>query len=133
MRELYWESQAHSNFFFSALDLAGKNDSYHQALFYVLGCCDDTRRNIKRLFDFKEDCIKPDALDEGWQTGGSLRVCRLAFNLWNGYVEPGREQMETPYELFDCSYSSYMMEGIKLRYPEYVRDLKATRPKPMER
>ena len=41
------------------------------------------------MFDFKTDCIKPDGLLEGWQTGGTVRLTRLALNLWNGYVEQG--------------------------------------------
>ena len=47
----------------------------------------DTRNHVERMFDFKERLIKPGALHEGWQTGGSARLTRLAFNLWNGYVE----------------------------------------------
>ncbi|WP_404827243.1 DUF6075 family protein, partial [Faecalibacillus intestinalis] len=30
----------------------------------------------------------------------------------------------TPYELFSCEYSSFFMESIKLRYPEYYKSRK---------
>ena len=84
------------------MEEAKKKDSYHQAFFYCVGISDMTRDNVKRLFSFQEDCINPGALHEGWQTSGSMRITRLAFNLWNGYNEKGAERMSTPYELFDC-------------------------------
>ena len=52
-----------------------------------------------------------------------MQVCHLAFNLWNGYAEEGREKLFTPEELFCCEFAPYFMEGIKARYPEYCRDL----------
>ena len=55
-----------------------KKDSYHQAFFYCVGISDMTRDNVKRLFSFREDCINPAALHEGWQTSGSMRITRLA-------------------------------------------------------
>ena len=70
-----------------------------------------------------ERLIKPGALHEGWQTGGSARLTRLAFNLWNGYVEKGEESLSTPYEMFDCGYAPYFYEAIRIKYPEYCRDL----------
>ena len=72
---------------------------------------------------FKERLIKPEALHEGWQTGGSARLTRLAFNLWNGYVEKGEESLSTPYEMFDCGHAPYFYEAIRIKYPEYCREL----------
>jgi hypothetical protein len=128
MKELHWESPEHRAFFFENLAKAKNDDAYHQAFFYLVGCSSDTRRNINSLFDFKENCIRPEGLEKGWQTGGTRRLCRLAFNLWNGYTEQGGESMATPYELFDCGYARYMLEGIKLRYPEYCTEIKQQRP-----
>ena len=65
----------------------GKHDSYYSSFFYCVGISEDTRNHVDRMFDFKERLIKPEALHEGWQTGGSARLTRLAFNLWNGYLE----------------------------------------------
>ena len=61
--------------------------------------------------------------------GGTVRLTRLAFNLWTGYVEPGDERMSTPYEIFDCSYAPYFYEAIRQRYPEYCRELPSGRAK----
>ena len=73
-------------------------------------------------------CMR-DGRQEGWQTGGTRRLTHLAFNLWNGYVEPGEERMSTPYEMFDCGYAPYFYEAIKLWYPEYCRELPGNREK----
>ncbi|MFR7389108.1 MAG: DUF6075 family protein [Blautia faecis] len=46
------------------------------------------------MFDFKNDCIVPEGMRGGWplNLSGTVKVCRLAFNLWNNYVEEGREK-----------------------------------------
>ena len=112
MAEIKFTSKEHENFYKEMLQKSGNS-----------GISDTTRRNAGRIFDFEHDRIKPDGLHEGWQTGGTVRLSRLAFNLWNGYVELGEERMSTPYEIFDCSYAPYFYEAIRLRYPEYCREL----------
>lgn len=57
-------------------------DVYHKALVYCLGICNDTRNNIYQIYDFKSGLVKPECLREGWQTSGSVRVVRMAFNLY---------------------------------------------------
>lgn len=123
MADIKFTSKEHENFYKKMLQKFGNSDSYHRAFFYCIGISDTTRRNVGRIFDFEQDRIKPDGLHEGWQTGGTVRFTRLAFNLWNGYMEPGEEWMSSPYEMFGCSYAPYFYEAIKLRYPEYCRDL----------
>ena len=123
MAEIKFTSKEHENFYKEMLQKSGNSASYHRAFFYCIGISDTTRRNVSRIFDFERDRIKLDGLHEGWQTGGTVRLTRLAFNLWNGYVEQGEERMSTPYEMFDCSYAPYFYEAIRLRYPEYCRDL----------
>ena len=108
------------SFYNQLLNQTGKKDSYHKAFFYVVGISSDTRNNIKKMFDFEEDCIRPECINDSWQTSGSARLTRLAFNLWNGWNSDGGA---TPYDLFDCEFAPYMMEGIRLRYPEFCREL----------
>lgn len=129
MSEIKFASKEHENFFFSMLAKCGNTDSYHRAFFYCVGISDTARRNVGRIFNFKKDCINPDGLHEGWQTGGTVRLTRLAFNLWNGYVEEREERLSTPYEIFDCGYAPYFYEAIRQRYPEYCRDLTENRVK----
>ena len=127
MDEIRFASKEHKEFFISMLQRSGNNDGFHRAFFYCIGISDTTRRNIDRVFDFGMDRIKPGGLHEGWQTGGTMRLTRLAFNLWNGYVEEGAERMSTPYEMFDCHDAPYLCEAIRLRYPEYCRELSTGR------
>ena len=118
--EIRFVDRDHLAFYNQTLNQSGNNDPYHKAFFYIMGLSGETRRNIQKIFDFKEDCIRSDCIYDGWQTSGSERLTRLAFNLWNGWNSDGGA---TPYDLFDCEYAPYMMEGIRLRYPEYCREL----------
>jgi hypothetical protein len=121
-------SPEHRAFYFAMLEKAGVNDNYHRALFYTIGITADSRKHIEDLFDFPEDCIRPDGLEKAWQTGGTMKLTRLAFNLWNGFSEEGRERLTTPEELFCCSYAPCFYEAVKLRYPEYCQDISRTPP-----
>lgn len=125
MSDIKFSSKAHRDFFLEMMQQSKVNDRYHRAFFYVMGIASETRANIRSMFDFKEDCIVPEGMHSGWQTSGTVKVCHLAFNLWNGYVEETRERYFTPEELFCCEIAPYFMEGIKVRYPEYCRELTA--------
>ena len=94
-------------------------DSYHRALIYTLTAVPALRNNIESCFGFERDEIKPESLAAGWQTTGTTKLTRFAYNLWNGYDDKSC----TPYELFDCSFAPYMYEAVKLRYPEHTRQL----------
>ena len=54
----------------------------------------------------------------------SINTALMGFNLFNGYVDEKNAKVSTPYELFSCEYSSFFMESIKLRYPEYYKSRK---------
>ena len=128
METILFAGREHEAFFSEMLIKTRNNDTYHRAFFYAMGICPETRRNIHALFDFKEGGIKSEGLAAAWQTGGTRRLCRLAFNLWNGWTEEGKENRSTPYELFDCGFAPYFFEAIRLRYPEYCRSLERTAP-----
>ena len=101
-------------------------DPYRKALFYTLGLTEETRRYIGRLYNYKQRCIEFDGLKDGWQTGTSMRVTRLAFNLFNGFNGDTCDEAiddcdrYTPYNLFDNCLMVYMLEAVKLLYPAYV-------------
>ena len=75
-------SEAHEKFYYEKLKEVRYVDVYHKALCYCLGISDDTRRNIDRIYDFETGCVKPACLYEGWQTSGSKKIVRMAFNLY---------------------------------------------------
>ena len=110
-------------------------DCYHRALIYTLGICSDTRRRFDSIYDVKDRSINPEAINAEWQTGGSMKVTRLAFNLFtdgtptacwssnSGDVAKDIAEL-TQYsvsDIFCCSFAPYFFEAIKIRYPEYLR------------
>lgn len=64
----------------------------------------------------------PENIHQPHQTGTSYQVTRMAYNLWNGYVEEGDESSTTPSLLFACEYASEFHEALRIRYPEYFRE-----------
>lgn len=82
MVKIQFRNKAHRDFVFENLEKCRHNDCYHQAFFYVMGISEETRMNIGKMFDFKNDCIVPEGMYGGWQTSGTVKVCHLAFNLW---------------------------------------------------
>ena len=112
-QNIRFASEEHRDFFLSMISKSRHNDSYHRSFFYVMGIAPETRANIQQMFNFKEDCIEPDGMHGGWQTSGTVRVCRLAFNLWNGYTEPEQSNAFSPEDLFCCEFAPYFMEGSK--------------------
>ncbi len=121
--EVRFKHEKHRNFYQNCLLLEKcQGDPYREALFYALGLNPDTVLHINDLYDFQEHCIEPEGLHQPWQTSGSLRVTRLAFNLYNGFQgEDDQDAWEyTPYSLFGDGLMPWMMEAVKLRYPEYA-------------
>lgn len=124
-------SEAHEKFYYEKLKEVRYQDVYHKALCYCLGINDDTRRNANNIYDFKTGCVKTECLHEGWQTSGSVKVVRMAFNLYcNGTpsvddYKDAEEQINecrqyTVEELFCCAYAPYFWQAIQIRYPEYA-------------
>lgn len=100
------------NFWLEAVDCP---DTYHQALFYTLAICPDTRSRIDKIYNRHERTMDPSVLNAGWQTSSSRRVCLMAFNLFNGFTDPRDPQAATPYDLCCCSYAVYFLQAIRLR------------------
>lgn len=127
--KLSFSDADHEAFYTGKLEQAKQEghrvDSYFRSLIYLCGLCHDTRIHFNRLFEWEEWCICPESLFDGWQTGTTAKITRLAFNLWNGYgfEDPDSKNISAsflPDELFCCEVQSYFFEAIKLRYPEYV-------------
>lgn len=81
-RTITFKSVAHKNFYLEYLSQCRYKDVYHKALVYCLGIDADTRNHVNRIYDFKSGCVKTECLNEGWQTSGSMRIVRMAFNLY---------------------------------------------------
>ena len=95
-------SDAHEKFYYEKLKEVRYQDVYHKALCYCLGICNDTRENAYRIYDFKTGNVKTECLHEGWQTSGSQKVVRMAFNLYcNGTPSVYEELEEGNYNMVD--------------------------------
>lgn len=123
-------SEAHEKFYYEKLKEVRYQDVYHKALCYCLGINNDTRRNADRIYDFKTGCVKTECLYEGWQTSGSVKVVRMAFNLYcNGTpsvddYKDAEEQINecrqySVEELFCCAYAPYFGR----RYKSGIRNM----------
>ncbi|EOS45858.1 hypothetical protein C810_02392, partial [Lachnospiraceae bacterium A2] len=42
----------------------------------------DMFKKMNSIYNFKTGCVKTECLHEGWQTSGSLKVVRMAYNLY---------------------------------------------------
>lgn len=106
-----------------------QSDVYHISLAYLLTLDTACRKHINDCFDFDEDCIKREALNQPWQTGTSKKTTRLAFNLWNGCCDDGEEYVDddgynvplpsSKYavdEIFSSSLAEYYWQAVKLRF-----------------
>jgi len=126
--DIRFVDDSHKDFYISHSQKL-RPDAYLRSSIYTLGMCHDTRRNFTRIFDASSRCINPETIREPWQTGTSLKVTQLAFQLFTGraptalldnvenYDECSRYCVS---EIFCCSYAPYFVEAIKLRFPEYL-------------
>lgn len=90
-------NKEHRNFYYDSLEKCHIHDTYHLALFYVLG------------------------VDHAWHTSGLYQSTLLAFNLFNGFVNEEIQIDSTPYHLFASEYGAFFIEAVKLRYPEHTK------------
>ncbi len=129
-RTITFKNDEHKKFYKEYLQKCRYQDVYHKALVYCLGIGRNTRVNVDRIYDFKTGCVKTECLHEGWQTSGSAKIVRMAFNLYCNSTpsvydtEDAEEQLKecrcyTVEDLFCCGYARYFWEAVKLRYPEY--------------
>ena len=94
-RTITFKSREHEKFYEEYLKKCRYQDVYHRALIYCLGIDRDTRDNVNKIYNFKTGCVKTECLQEGWQTSGSLRIVRMAFNLYcNGTPSVGDYEAE---------------------------------------
>lgn len=130
---MVFENKKHQEFYNKMINMLSKYQKvnvYEKCLVYTLGLCETTRKHFKEIYSIK-DGIYIDSLQARWQTGTSVKVTRMAFNLYNDSIiyesedDIDKKVISTKYcpsELFSCSYAPYFFEAIKLKYPEYFRE-----------
>lgn len=122
--------EEHKRFFTKNLPKCRDFDVYHMALIYCLGIDRTVREHFEKVYDLKNGEIQTEVLQEGWQTSGSKRAIRLAFNLYtNGIAsvddyEDEEEKLDecrsyAVEEIFCYGYAPYFWQAVRLRYPEF--------------
>lgn len=134
-QEIMFADQKHFDFY-EKKTTELKPDCYLKALIYAVGMCAETRRNFEKIYNQKERCIVPEIINAGWQTGDSVKVTRLALQLFTdstptiySYDEKGNKtaadikecQLYSVSDIFCCGYAPYFVEAVKIRYPEYFK------------
>lgn len=83
-------NQKHEDFYNAHSDLISKGDDY-EALVYTLGIDEECRKHFNDLYDSAKGIIRIEGLNQGWQTGASKRITRLAFHLFTWQVPEGEK------------------------------------------
>lgn len=93
-------SDKHREFYYEHEQITARGKDY-RALVYTLGISPDCRKHFSTLYDAEYGGIIPDGLRAGWQTDGSRKITRLAFNLYTWHTAPDDDpELYAPKELF---------------------------------
>ena len=133
---MVFANEEHEKFYYETLAQARDQDCYNKALIYILGISEDTRNYFHQIYDIKSGYIRTECLQQGWLTSGTVRVIRLAINLYTDGTPSVHDykrkddQIEeckaySVSDIFCCGYAIYFWQGIMLRYPEYCKKQKS--------
>ena len=103
-------NEEHKSFFTKNLPKCRDFDVYHMALIYCLGIDRSVREHFEKVYDLRTGQIRTEALQEGWQTSGSKRAIRLAFNLYTNGIASVDDYEDEEEKLDECR--SYAVEEI---------------------
>lgn len=95
----------------------GGGDPYRESLCYLLALSEDTYKHRTDLYDTTDGEIIPDGINKEWQTGTTLKLTRLAFNLFTGHCswcDTDTERLCAVSDIFNCSYAPYFVEAVKI-------------------
>ncbi len=118
---MVFRDHAHQAFYEQAVAAEqAEDDPSRKALFYTLGLCEEARQHINDLYNFNRHVFKENGLDRQWQTEQSRGVCRLAFNLFNGFHGRNiwKSEAYTPWRLFCSDLLPYLLEAVRVRFGE---------------
>lgn len=110
----------HEKFFNQKIGQAKIRDRYSNVLIYLLGSNKETRKYFEEIYNIEKNEIILESLSKPWQTGISINICRLAFNLF------GDISSDNPEEGASYKYSTSQIlkninvdcciEAIKIRF-----------------
>lgn len=94
-------------------DNTNSNDIERQAMFFILSGNEELYRKVDYLYDFRENCITPEGMEEVDLTSSTKGLVELAFNLYNSY--PMRSITEL-FSLLDDQNKQLAFQAIKMRF-----------------
>lgn len=118
MENLKFYDKEHEEFYKDYTEGKGL-DCYNKSLLYLLGLTEETRKHSKQIYNAERREIEFETLNEAWQTGTSAIICRLAFNLFNGFtgIEEGEATRYAVDSIFcRTEFAPYFYEAIKIRF-----------------
>lgn len=126
-RKMIFYNGLHQKFYNETLAKAKVKDCYSKSVIYILGILRETRENLVKIYDVEKNEIIHEAINEAFQTSGTIAMTRLAFNLFNdtfydvfnaGDNEESKPNANkyTPIEIF-CHYEylECLFEAVRLR------------------
>lgn len=114
VREKHFKDDEHYDFFVNSTADIMESDVYRRAFFYLMGVLPETRTHISELWE--DNGIRLEGLQNpgAWQTSSTMKICRLAFNLYNGYHDTGEDF--TPYDIYSSPEFEYMITALRIRF-----------------
>ncbi len=115
-----YRDKEHEIFYNKKMGQSQMKDRYEQALIYLLASTSETRQNFDKIYDMQRNEINLESLKEPWQTGTSIDICRLAFNLFGDIVsdepEEGISYFYTISEIMKKINLNCAIEALKIRF-----------------
>lgn len=110
----------HETFYSQKVRQAQIMDIYNQSLIYLLASTKETRQHFNEIYNIQKNEINIESLTEPWQTGTSIKICRLAFNLFGEIVsdnpEEGVSYFYTISEIIKNINLNSVIEALKIRF-----------------
>lgn len=110
----------HENFYNKKIGQAKQKDRYQKALIYLLSSNRETRQYFEEIYNIQKNEISLESLKRPWQTGTSINICRLAFNLFGDITsdepEKGTSYLYTTSETMKNIDISCGIEALKIRF-----------------
>lgn len=110
----------HENFYNQKIGQVQVKDRYKQSLIYLLASTNETRQNFEEIYDIQSNEVNIESLKKPWQTGTSVHICRLAFNLFGDIVSDAPEEKISYYytisEIIKNIDLNCVIEALKIRF-----------------
>ena len=117
---MYFKDKEHEEFYNKKIGQVKQKDAYKNNIIYLLSSDKETRNNFEEIYSIKNNTINIYSLKASWQTGTSINICRLAFNLFgemaSDNLEEGASYLYTVSSIFSNIDINIGIEALKIMY-----------------